>query len=45
VLSHSSILEHNLTRVGNTAIRQAVRTSSLAGQEGGAVPVADIHSR
>ena len=45
VLSHSSILEHNLTRVGNTAIRQAVRTSSLAGQDGGAVPVADIHSR
>ena len=45
VLSHSSILEHNLTRVGNTAIRQAVRTSSLTGEEGGAVPVADIHSR
>ena len=45
VLRHSSIMEHNLTRVGNTAIRQAVRTSSLAGQEGGAVPVADIHSR
>ena len=45
VLSHSSILEHNLTRVGNTAIRQAVRTSSLTGQEGGAVPVAGIYSR
>jgi len=43
-MQHSSKMEHNLTRVGNTAIRHAVSTSSLTGQENGAAPVAGIYS-
>lgn len=43
-VQHSSKMEHNLTRIGNTAIRHAVRTSSFTGQESGASPVAGIYT-
>ena len=33
-VTHQSMLEHNLNRVGSTAIRGAVRTSAMTGLEG-----------
>lgn len=41
-VKHSSIMEHNLSRTGSTAIRAAVRTSLLSGEETGARPIGDI---